>query len=292
MNILMTKINSLFAFVDLKDPFMAGEIAGEELPGPILSIMSAKQFRKLFLFHTLHTRENAYASVKAVSSRYPDCQISGRELRVSDPKDYSSIIDRLAEVVPKDMPTSQVADCYVCVSSGTEEMRAAWFVLASLGIVKAKLLQVGEPSQSLFGKINVKELRVGTSKGETIRELALPTECFAGEGAKDKVAGDAAKMHPIEEGEVILSRWSDDWNKTISKHAEDLRRQRTAAVCKFVGGVPVPGLDDALQTGDLCGVCGSSARCGKSRDRSRKRSARHRFGRDWNGKRTVCSLDT
>src|SRR5438046_1285608 len=33
-----TNVNSLFAFVDPKDPFTAGEIAGEEVPGPILSI--------------------------------------------------------------------------------------------------------------------------------------------------------------------------------------------------------------------------------------------------------------
>src|SRR6266705_4772915 len=54
-----TKVNSLFAFVDLKDPFSPGEIAGEELPGPILSIMSAKQFRFLLLFHTPHPRQCA-----------------------------------------------------------------------------------------------------------------------------------------------------------------------------------------------------------------------------------------
>ncbi len=53
------KRNSLFAFVDPKDPFSPGEIAGEELPGPILSIMSAKQFRFLLLFHTPHPRQCA-----------------------------------------------------------------------------------------------------------------------------------------------------------------------------------------------------------------------------------------
>jgi len=53
------RVNSLFAFVDPKDPFSPGEIAGEELPGPILSIMSAKQFRFLLLFHTPHPRQCA-----------------------------------------------------------------------------------------------------------------------------------------------------------------------------------------------------------------------------------------
>jgi hypothetical protein len=47
-----TNVNSLFAFVDPKDPFTPGEIAGDQLPGSVLSIMSAKQFRHLFLFRS------------------------------------------------------------------------------------------------------------------------------------------------------------------------------------------------------------------------------------------------
>jgi hypothetical protein len=72
--------NSLFAFVDPKDPFSPGEIAGEELPGPILSIMSAKQFRFLLLFHTPHTRDNALATKTEVSRRYPMCRVFAHEL--------------------------------------------------------------------------------------------------------------------------------------------------------------------------------------------------------------------
>lgn len=53
------RIPSLYAFVDLKDPFAAGGIAGEELPGPILSIMSALPMSCLYLFHTPHTRNRA-----------------------------------------------------------------------------------------------------------------------------------------------------------------------------------------------------------------------------------------
>src|ERR1700758_3401092 len=80
--------SSLFAFVDLKDPFLAGEIAGEELPGPILSIMSARKFCSLFLFFTPHTRENAVATANEVTRRYADCRVTAYELAVSDPKDY------------------------------------------------------------------------------------------------------------------------------------------------------------------------------------------------------------
>jgi len=173
-------VNSLFAFVDPKDPFTPGEIAGEQLPGPILSIMSAKQFRHLFLFHTPHTRQHAAATEKEVSSRYPDCQIVMNELPISDPKDYSSVMGRLARMVRRLMKleSSQTADCFVCVSSGTAEMRAAWFLLAALGVLPAKMLQVGSPARPLFGEANVKEVRMDAGDWLTIRELAMPDEYF------------------------------------------------------------------------------------------------------------------
>jgi transcriptional regulator with PAS, ATPase and Fis domain len=179
----MTNVNSLFAFVDPKDPFTPGEIAGEQLPGPILSIMSTKQFRHLFLFHTPHTREHAVATEKEVSSRYPECQIVVHELPISDPKDYSSLMGRLARTVRRlmNLGSSEIADCYVCVSSGTAEMRAAWFLLAAMGVLPAKLLQVGSPARPLFGGANVKEVRMDASDWLTIRELAMPDEYFLGD---------------------------------------------------------------------------------------------------------------
>src|SRR6266436_6978145 len=167
-----TKVNSLFAFVDLKDPFTPGEIAGEELPGPILSIMSAKQFDSLFLFHTPHTRENALSTKDEVSRRYPECRVGIYELAISDPKDYSSLMGLLARLIRKLMLGARVGDSYVCVSSGTAEMRAAWFLLTALGVLPAKLLQVGSPAQPLFGKANVKEVQIDKSDWQTIQSLA------------------------------------------------------------------------------------------------------------------------
>ena len=55
----VAKRKSLFAFVDLKDPFAPGEIEGEEVVGPILSILSAKEFDSVFLLYTSQTYEKA-----------------------------------------------------------------------------------------------------------------------------------------------------------------------------------------------------------------------------------------
>jgi sigma54-dependent transcription regulator len=119
------------------DPFMAGDVAGEEQPGPILSIMSARQFESLLLFYTPHTRENALAIRDEVRRRHPDCEISAFELPVSDPQDYSSLMGSLARQIRELKGSStgtalkNASENYVCVSSGTAEMRAAWFLLAA-----------------------------------------------------------------------------------------------------------------------------------------------------------------
>jgi DNA-binding NtrC family response regulator len=183
---ITTNLNSLFAFVDPKDPFTPGEIAGHHLPGPILSIMSAKQFRHLFLFHTPHTREHAVATEKEVSSRYPKCQTFVHELPVSDPKDYSSVMGSLVGTVQTliELRSSEIANCcYVCASSCTAEMRAAWFLLAALGVLPAKMLEVGSPARPLFGEANVKEVRMDSSYWLTLLEHSMRNQYFrAGAG--------------------------------------------------------------------------------------------------------------
>src|SRR6266481_3712655 len=190
-----TNVNSLFAFVDPKDPFTAGEIAGEELPGPILSIMSAKQFDSLFLFHTPHVHKNAQATKTEVSRRYPTCSVLVHELHISDPKNYSLLMGQLGPLVRSLMLGAHIGDIYVCVSSGTAEIRAAWFLLTALGVLPAKLLQVGSPARPLFGKANVKEVRIDSRDWQTIWDLAMPAEFFSDSlGVGEKSHREAASM--------------------------------------------------------------------------------------------------
>jgi sigma-54 interacting transcriptional regulator/regulator of RNA terminal phosphate cyclase RtcR len=207
------KRNSLFAFVDPKDPFGAGEIAGEELSGPILSIMSARKFGTLFLFHTPHTRENAKATRNELSSRYPECRVQVYELPVSDPKDYSSLMGLLARWIRMLRVLPYIGDCYVCVSSGTAEMRAAWFLLTSLGVLPAKLLQVGSPAQPLFGGANVKEVPMGMANWETIRALAMPAKYFGGHAQRftDKPTPRITKSRPPAGLKVREPSLEEDW---------------------------------------------------------------------------------
>src|SRR5215469_13132692 len=128
------KIRSLYAFVDLKDPFTAGDVAGEELPGPILSIMSARPMSRLYLFHTPHTRDIADVTREAVLERHPQCLVRLWEISTSDPKDYSSLMGPMTRTLRDSIrPFTLGEENYVCVSSGTAEMRAIWFLLTGLG---------------------------------------------------------------------------------------------------------------------------------------------------------------
>ena len=146
--------SNLFSFIDLKDPFAASDIAGEDVPGPILSLMSVRQFERVFLFHTPNTRTNAIATEQQIASRHPACSIRLRELPVLDPKDYSKVIDELSPAV-RDLVAQSNGINYVCVSSGTAEIRASWFILSALGDLPARLLQVDAP---LLGQAKVRDI--------------------------------------------------------------------------------------------------------------------------------------
>lgn len=168
----------LFAFTDLKDPFVPTGIEGEQQPGPILSILGSLAFSRIFLFHTPHTRVHVEETSQAVASRYPECQVMQFELPVADPKNYSHLLGSLAHIVRtirRDFPS---AANYICVSSGTAEMRAAWFLLNATGVLPGKLLQLGTPARPLFGSRHVEELDLGSAGWEDLRDLIMPMEYF------------------------------------------------------------------------------------------------------------------
>jgi DNA-binding NtrC family response regulator len=170
---------TLFAFVDPKDPFAPNEIAGGDQSGPILSILASRQFDQVFLFHTPHTRANALATHDVLTRRFPRCIAALHELPVSDPKDYSALMGSLAHVIAKVRhQLSRHSENYVCVSSGTAEMRAAWFVLTASGFLPGRMLQIGSPIEPLFGAANVKEVSFDDHDWRNLADLVMPQQFF------------------------------------------------------------------------------------------------------------------
>lgn len=237
------QVNYLLAFVDPKDPFMVGPVAGEELTGPILSIMSTREFDSLYLFHTPHTRPNAVATSEEILRRYPQCRLTmTMELNIADPKNYSLLLSLLTERVRKEKLHLQLQEPhvqgYICVSSGTAEMRGAWFLLTSLGVLAAKLLQVGTPAQPLFGGANVKEIAVTTSDWLSIRELAMPAQ-YRTPGTEMPRSHSPYAHRPASSAKESLETFSGQPEESVLFGGERATEQTSAPV--------ISGLDDALQ---------------------------------------------
>jgi transcriptional regulator with GAF, ATPase, and Fis domain len=109
---------------------------------------------------------------------------------------------RLAREVREITRLSRDAENSICVSSGTAEMRAAWFLLTAVGALPAKLLQVGSPADPLFGAANVKEVRLDIGDWAGLREIVSP-QPPSPDVARDMALNDA---HAVE---AIAGRISD-----------------------------------------------------------------------------------
>jgi transcriptional regulator with GAF, ATPase, and Fis domain len=157
-------------------------IVGEDRPGPILSLMDAKPYDILHLYCMPHTYENASETHRVVNRKYPHCLVRSRELPVSDPQDYSSLVGELVHEVRTVLTAFSDCENDVCVSSGTPEIRAAWFLLTALGILPAKLLQVDSPAEPVFGPAKSREVRLDTPDWRSLRNSLMRAAASNQEG--------------------------------------------------------------------------------------------------------------
>lgn len=242
-----SKLISLFAFVDLKDPFAPGELAEEQFPGPILSILSAKKFDSIFLFYTPHTRKNAKETEAEALQRYPDCRITLHEIPVPDPKNYRMLIGLLRAVVEKYEVAWRMrgGQSYVCVSSGTAEMRAAWFLLGTTGVLPVKFLQVGTPARPLFGKANVREVELRSSDWENIRDLVFPITAQL-EGVPTDSLSRAHRPRTLSESLSKSKETQREESPTETAEYTQLMGLPDESTAEERAPLELPGLDEVL----------------------------------------------
>ena len=200
----MATARQLLSFVDYKDPFTPGEVAGEGRPGAILSILESRGFDRVHLFHTYQLQNNASTTKAEIRQRWPQCRVCLRELPVSDPKDYSAIMGVLARQVRQLAREADATETFICVSSGTAEIRAAWFLLVASGVVSATLLQVGSPAEPLFGPANVREVNLETGDWSSLRDLVMPQEYFEAPAVlQSRAQSRASYSRRIEIPEIV-----------------------------------------------------------------------------------------
>ncbi|MFC1497168.1 RNA repair transcriptional activator RtcR family protein [Verrucomicrobiota bacterium] len=135
----------LFTFTGFHDPYAVGLIGDDQQPGPVLSLVSARQFDKVILFSTPTTEIHTQDTEAALKERHPKLGVRIIDLPLPDPTAYTAILRLLRKHVGG-IVTKRPDDEYsVAVASGTPHMHACWVLLVSGGEIPAKLLHIRPP---------------------------------------------------------------------------------------------------------------------------------------------------
>lgn len=135
----------LLSFTGFRDPYFPGLIDQSEQPGPILSLLSARSFDRIYLFSTPNTVSHTLETQQAIAKAFPQVVVEIKDLPLTDPTDYSSILIGLREHIKSIQDVCANAAFFVAVSSGTPQMHACWVLLAAAGEIPARLLHIRRP---------------------------------------------------------------------------------------------------------------------------------------------------
>ena len=132
----------LLTFIGFNDPYSLGLVGEEEVPGPILSLITARRFNRLILFRTPNTEKHTSATQSVLKKVYPSIVVETRDLPLADPTDYHWILRGLRAQLKDIIDSFPKADFFISVASGTPQMHACWLLLAASGEIPARILQV------------------------------------------------------------------------------------------------------------------------------------------------------
>ena len=135
-------MNILLTFTGFHDPYALGLIGGEEVPGPILSLLAVRSFDHVILFDTPNTRENTRLTRAALEAQHPSTSVEVRDVPLTDPTDYLEILAWLRRHFQEISVAYPQARYYISVASGTPQMHACWLLLAASGELPATLLNI------------------------------------------------------------------------------------------------------------------------------------------------------
>ncbi len=139
-----TAQGTLLTFTGFHDPYSDGPVEGSRQPGPILSLLGERSFRRVILFSTPSTVEVTEKTREAIAEEEPDVQVAVRHLELPDPTDYSSILQELRRSL-RDLAAWKLGDVFIATASGTPQMHACWILLVTSGELPGRLLHVRPP---------------------------------------------------------------------------------------------------------------------------------------------------
>jgi DNA-binding NtrC family response regulator len=148
----------LLTFVGYRDPYVTTESGGTVREGPILDLVSRRNFDHVVLFSTEGTSSQCNSLQDKLTGR--DLESTQIPLEISDPTDYLSILKTLRDHLPEVLSTHQGASVYVSVASGTPQMHASWVMLVAGGELPARILHTRPPQHVTPEKPAVAELDV------------------------------------------------------------------------------------------------------------------------------------
>ena len=135
----------LLTFTGFHDPYFKGLVDQEEQPGPILSLLSARSFDRVYLFDTPGAQVVSRETKEAVSTNYPEVVVEVLTINLDDPTEYRQILGGLRTHILKIQEDIKKANFFISVASGTPQMHACWVLLAAAGEIPARILHVRPP---------------------------------------------------------------------------------------------------------------------------------------------------
>jgi len=171
-------MNTLLTFTGFRDPFDRGLVEGEEVTGPILTLLKARQFRQVFLFSTPNTHKNTQETESIIAAHHPSIVLKVIELSIIDPTDYLEIIRSLRRHINDILDNTGNDRISISVSSGTPQMHACWLLLAASGEIPAHIINVRPPRFVTDRHPLLSEIDFASPEFPVIRSGSSPLESY------------------------------------------------------------------------------------------------------------------
>ncbi len=249
----------LLTFTGFHDPFSKGLIGEEEQPGPILSLVAARCFEKVYLFSTPAMQGISEDTKQAIADLNQEIKVEVLAVSLDDPTDYQQILSGLRRVFHNIQDSNPCAAFHIAVASGTPQMHACWMLLAAAGEIPAHILNVRPPKFVTKERPLIEEINFTSPAFPVIRFEQREPPALA--GAEMESVPPMALTRPLPE--VI---WSHGHGSA----------ERTETI--FSGNLILPAIDTGLGPGLGFRRCGTY--CG-----THKRGCKRRPGRFFGVKR-------
>ena len=162
-------MNILLTFTGFNDPYSLGLVGEQEVPGPILSLITVKKFDRVVLISTPNTDKNTSATLQAVKKLHPEIELEVRDLPLTDPTDYLLILKGLRRHLREITEKASGSNFFISVASGTPQMHACWLLLAASGEIPARILQVRPQKYVSKNAPLVSEINFSSPEFPTVR---------------------------------------------------------------------------------------------------------------------------